>query len=232
MDIYILVVLWTVITLVFAAGTALIAKRYGVHWLIGLFAVTAALAGILSNKMVVFGPLTIPGGVLLFSMSFFITDMISEKWNKEFAQQAVFVGFLSSIMVTVSVYIVIIWPGAPFATEQAEIFASALGMTSRIVIAGLVAYLISQNVDVFLFHKIKAKTNGKHLWLRNNGSTIVSQLIDTSVFTAIAFYGVFPLMPVIISSWLFKVLIAALDTPFIYLTSKLMDKVKGVTQNQ
>lgn len=161
-------------------------------------------------------------------MTFFITDMISEKWNKGLAQQAVMVGFLSSIVVTVAIYTVIIWPSAPFAIEQAEIFSQALGMTPRIVIAGLITYLISQNIDVFLFHAIKAKTNRKHLWLRNNGSTIISQLIDTTIFTAIAFYGIFPLMPVIISSWLFKVLIAALDTPFIYLASNLVDKIKSV----
>lgn len=224
----ILVIVWTLVTLAFAMAAALLAKRYGVHWLIGLFAVATALAGILSNKMVIFGPLTIPGGVLLFSMTFFITDMISEKWNKGLAQQAVMVGFLSSVMVTVAVYTVIIWPSAPFAVEQAKLFAQALGMTPRIVVAGLVAYLISQNTDVFLFHKIKTKTNGKHLWLRNNGSTVISQLLDTAIFTTIAFYGVFPLMPVIISSWLFKILIAALDTPFIYLSSKLMDKIKSV----
>ncbi len=227
MNIYLLVVLWTVITLLFAMMTSLLAKRYGIHWLIGMFAITAALAGILSNKMVVFGPLTIPGGVLLFSMSFFITDIISEKWNKAFAHQAIMLGFLSSVLVSLSIYIVIIWPGAPFAIEQAEIFKSALGMTPRIVLAGLVAYLISQNLDVLLFHKIKEKTNGNHLWLRNNGSTIISQLFDTSIFTTIAFYGIFPLGPVILSSWLVKILIAALDTPFIYLASNLMDKMKS-----
>jgi uncharacterized integral membrane protein (TIGR00697 family) len=224
----ILVVIWTLLTLAFATVAALLAKRYGIHWLIGLFTVTAALAGILSNKMVLFGPLTIPGGVLLFSMTFFITDVISEKWNKELAQQTIMVGFLSSIMVTVAIYTVIIWPTASFAIEQAEIFAQALGMTPRIVVAGLIAYLISQNIDVFLFHKIKTKTNGKHLWVRNNGSTVISQLFDTTIFTIIAFYGVLPLMPVIISSWLFKILIAALDTPFIYLTSKLMDKIRSM----
>ncbi len=229
MNIYILVTIWTIATLAFATGTALLAKRYGVHWLIGLFAVSASLAGILSNKMVIFGPLTLPGGVLLFSMTFFITDIISEKWNKTLAQQAVFVGLISSILITIAIYIVIMWPGAPFAVEQSEIFAQALGMTPRIVLAGLVTYLISQNVDVFLFHTIKSKTGTKHLWLRNNGSTIISQLLDTSIFTALAFYGIFPIFPVIISSWLVKVLIAAFDTPFIYIASSAMDKIKNVS---
>ncbi len=161
MDIYLLVILWTALTLAISSFAALLAKRYGVHWLIGMFALTAALSGILSNKMVIFGPLTIPGGIILFSMSFFITDIISEKWSKALAKQAVMLGFLSSIMVTLSIYIVIFWPGPGFASEQAKIFESALGMTPRIVLAGLVTYLISQNLDLFLFHKIKEKNKWK-----------------------------------------------------------------------
>ncbi|PIZ54623.1 transporter, partial [Candidatus Uhrbacteria bacterium CG_4_10_14_0_2_um_filter_41_7] len=96
----------------------------------------------------------------------------------------------------------------------------------RITVASFIAYLISQHHDVWAFHFWKKKTNGKHLWLRNNASTVVSQLIDTVVFTFIAFYGVLPIVPLILGTWVVKILIALIDTPFIYGAVWIMDKIK------
>ena len=80
----------------------------------------------------------------------------------------------------------------------------------------LVAYVVSQNWDVRVFHKLKEMTGGRHLWLRNNVSTMTSQALDTVIFITIAFYGVLPVVPLIIGQYIVKLLIAALDTPFIY----------------
>lgn len=114
------------------------------------------------------------------------------------------------------IHIAIALPAAPFWQNQ-DAFVSVVGSTSRIIVASLAAYLVSQYHDVWLFHLLKRKTGGKHLWLRNNASTAVSQLIDSVIFIVIAFYGVMPVWPLIFGQWIVKMAIALIDTPLVYL---------------
>ncbi|WP_157054822.1 queuosine precursor transporter, partial [Salidesulfovibrio brasiliensis] len=115
------------------------------------------------------------------------------------------------------------WPGAVFWQNQ-EAFGSVIGSTPRIVAASLCAYFVSQHSDVRLFHFIRRLTNGRHLWLRNNLSTMVSQLADSTIFVTIAFWGVLPVGEIIIGQWLAKMLIAAVDTPVVYLVTGLLGR--------
>lgn len=101
-----------------------------------------------------------------------------------------------------------------------------LGQTGRIVAASLIAYIVAQNHDVWAYHFWKKLTKGKHLWLRNNLSTGVSQIIDSVLFTTIAFYGITPVVPIIMSTIVLKFIIAALDTPFLYAVRWYFEKVK------
>jgi len=89
----------------------------------------------------------------------------------------------------------------------------------------MVAYLVSQHHDIFAFHWWKKKTGGRYLWLRNTASTIVSQAIDTGLFITIAFYGVLDIVPLLLGQYVVKLIIAIIDTPFMYSISWLMDKV-------
>ena len=99
------------------------------------------------------------------------------------------------------------------------------GTSVRIFIASIIAYLITQNFDVWFYHFLSKLTKGKYLWLRNCGSTTTSQLIDSLVFFSIAFYGVLPnWIEVAIFGFIVKAIIALLDTPFIYLTYKVKPK--------
>ena len=221
-----LIILWILTTLLVVSFTAVLAKKYGVEYLIGIMAALAITANILATKIVMFGPFTVPAGVIVFSMMFLITDILSEKWGKKTARKAVWIGFYANVVFVISVLIAINWPSALFATEIAEKFKDVLSLTPRIVIAGWIAYLISQNHDVWAFDFWKKKTKGKHLWFRNNASTIVSQLIDSVIFITIAFYGVFPILPLILGQWIVKIIIAILDTPFMYLIVSLIDKIK------
>lgn len=91
----------------------------------------------------------------------------------------------------------------------------------------MVAYLISQHHDVWAFNFWKKKTKGKHLWWRNNASTLVSQFLDSVIFVFIAFYGIFDVVPLIIGNYVVKIIIALVDTPFMYGISALIDKVKS-----
>lgn len=122
---------------------------------------------------------------------------------------------MSSILLVLSINIAISWPGAAFWQGQ-EAFAQTLDSTWRIVAASLGAYLVSQNLDVFLFHKIRDITGESKLYLRNILSTGISQFVDTIIFIVIAFYGSMPIAPLIIGQYIIKLGIAAIDTPFLY----------------
>lgn len=218
-------------TFVVGVSVGVLGKRYGVAYPIALVAALVVMANIFANKMVSMGPFTLPGGVIIFSMIFLITDLISEHWGKAEARKAVWAGFLSGLVLIGSTYLVIYWPPAPYAVEFSEQFSEVLGLTPRITVAGFLAYLVSQHHDVWAFHFWKEKTQGRHLWLRNNASTIISQLLDTVVFTVIAFYGVVPIWEIIWSTWVVKTLIAIVDTPFLYSSIWLMKKVPGINNS-
>jgi len=225
MDITI-IILWILVTFLVGSLAGIIGKRYGAEYPIALVSALVIMANIFANKIVQFGPFTVPAGVIVFSMTFFITDLLSEKWGKKEAKKAVWAGFLSSLLLVVSVYIVTKWQPAVFAADFSKIFSEVLALTPRITIASFTAYLVSQNHDIWSYHFWKNKTKGKHLWLRNNASTIVSQLIDTTIFTVIAFYGVMPITPLILGTWAVKIIIALIDTPFMYGAVWVMDRVK------
>lgn len=220
-----IVILWIFGMLLIASVSAIVAKKYGVGYLIGMFAGAIVIANVLANKIVVFGPFTFSASIIVFSITFFLTDIISEFWGKKEARKAVWTGFLAAVLLVFSVYIAIRWQPAAFWQGQ-EAFAQTLGSTGRIVLAGLTAYIIAQNHDVWAYHFWKRVTKGKHLWLRNNLSTGVSQIIDSLIFVTLAFYGVFPIIPLIIGTIIFKFLIAALDTPFLYGVRWYFEKVK------
>lgn len=212
--------IWVFLTIIpflaLVSFSAYMAKKQGVLWFVGTFVGLLVTANILANKLIVFWKYAIPAGMIAYAATFLVTDMISEFYGKKQARRAVWVGFFASIASLIAIEIAIHWPGAPFWHGQ-EAFVSTLGNTNRIIFASMVAYLISQNYDVWMFSLIKKKTHSKYLWLRNNLSTMSSQLIDTLVFIPLAFYGLFPILPIVIGHYLSKLAIAVLDTPFMYL---------------
>lgn len=184
--------------------------------LVGIFISGLTIASVLASKIIsVFG-LFVPAGVLAYSITFIATDVISEIWGKEKANWVVLVGFFALLVVLLLINIAIIFPSAPFWKNE-RAFNTILHGTSRIIIASFTAYLISQFHDVWAFHFWKNLTRGRHLWLRNNLSTMVSQFLDTVVFITIAFYGIQPVGELIFGQYIVKLGIALLDTPFIYL---------------
>lgn len=165
-------------------------------------------------------------GVILYSGIYFATDLLSEKYGKKAATTAVLLGFLTSIIIVVMISISLMFlpstdpETTKFSQDIHSAFATIFNFTPRFVFGSLVAYYISQSFDVWMFHYIKEKTNGKHLWIRNNVSTICSQAIDTCLYSLVVWWGVVDLQTAVmlgLAKYLFKVIIAAIDTPFIYL---------------
>jgi hypothetical protein len=128
----------------------------------------------------------------------------------------VLAGFITLVLSLLIIQSSIWWPSAPFWPHQ-EAYRTVLGSTSRIILASLTAYLVSQYHDVWDFHFWRKLTSGRHLWLRNCASTVVSQLLDTVIFITLAFAGDLPVLPLILGQWIVKVAVALLDTPFVYL---------------
>ena len=183
--------------------------------LLSIFIGCITIASVLANKIIAVFGLFVPAGVLAYSITFVCTDVINEIWGKERAKQTVLGGFIALVCVLLLIQLSLIWPKAPFWMNETG-FESVLGSTSRIIIASFIAYLISQYHDVWAFHLWKRVTNNRHLWLRNNLSTVVSQFLDSLIFISIAFYGQMPIWPMIIGQWIIKCIIAALDTPVVY----------------
>lgn len=183
--------------------------------LLSLFIGGLVVAALISSKIIMVAGVAVPAGVLAYSITFIISDIVSEIWGKDCANNIVQCGFITLLMTSALAWAAVTWPAAPFWHGQ-ESFSAVIGSTPRIVAASLVAYLVSQKHDIWLFHLLKKKTNGKHLWLRNNASTIISQLIDSSIFVTIAFWGILPVGEVIMGQWLIKLAIAFIDTPIVY----------------
>ncbi|MEN3008021.1 queuosine precursor transporter [Pseudothermotoga sp.] len=187
-----------------------------------IFAIVAS--NITASKLVNLGPFVVPIAVLCYPITFSITDIVTEVYGKKVAQKIVWSGFFVSVVLVLYSKIVTVYPPANL-FEQNEAFVKVFSSTPRIVLASMIAYVLSQTHDVWAFHLWKRITEGKYLWMRNNFSTIVSQFIDTCVFITIAFFNVVPgnvLLKMIFSQYVVKFIIALIDTPFVYLGVKLV----------
>jgi uncharacterized integral membrane protein (TIGR00697 family) len=206
-------------TLVITTFAACLARRHGHGTLVGLFVGAVLISVVVAGKLVnVFG-FTVSAALLLYSATFLLTDTLSEFFGKRFAMRAVAAGLLGDILLVYTVKVAISWEPSPY-WEGQEAFVATLGSTWRIVLASFLAYAAAQFHDVTAYDFWKRKTGGRHMWWRNNASTWVSQLIDTVIFYTVAFYGTVPngvlVKELILVTFVFKVAIAAIDTPFLY----------------
>jgi len=190
-----------------------------------LFVTSLLLANILASKIIVVGGLVLPAAIILYPLTFLFTDVVAEVEGKKSASSLVMAGFYLSIFMVAVILAGRLLPPAGFWKHQ-EAYTAILGSTPRIVLASMIAYLISQNHDVWAFHWWRKKTAGRHLWLRNNLSTMVSQMIDSVLFIGVAFWGTVPPATIgvmILSQYAVKVGIALLDTPLCYLMVRLYE---------
>lgn len=213
--------------------------------LLGLFVTALVTAQMTAAKVlalplpaelpVVGASIMLPGAALAYALTFFASDCYAELYGRRAAQLMVNVGFALNFIVLLLVFSTLRAPGAN--PEFAQTFEAALAPSVNIVLGSLLAYLISQNWDVIVFHKIREFTGRSQLWLRNIVSTASSQAIDTVIFIGIAFYlaptlfGVGSALPtnaligLVAGQYLLKLLIALLDTPVVYLVVRLVGRV-------
>jgi len=160
-------------------------------------------------------------GILPYPITFLITDIISEVYGKKKANAVVTAGIFASFFSLLIVYVADVVPATTWSPIDDPLFSKVFGATAIAVLASMMAYLLAQYIDIHIFHFWKRLTKGKHLWLRNNFSTFLSQFVDTfAVLLLLCSFGKIDwhlFSGLLLGGFLFKVIVAALDTPFLYL---------------
>lgn len=228
-------ILWIVLMLVTFLGIILAYRFFGKVGLYSWMAVAIIIANIQVMKTVsIFFWVTALGNII-YGTTFLVTDILSENYGHKEAKKAVWLGFFMMISVTIIMQICL-----RFVPDASDSLSPALeqifSLLPRITIASLTAYIISQLHDVWAFEFWKKLFKGKHLWIRNNFSTITSQLIDNTIFTWIAFVGFFGVFgwgqvfdwniitQIFIVSYIMKIIVSLADTPFIYWSQSIKKK--------
>jgi uncharacterized integral membrane protein (TIGR00697 family) len=215
--------------------------------LIALFVTALVTAQVTASKLLAFplpvslpvtgDALVLPGAALAYALTFFASDCYAELYGKRAAQVVVNVAFGMNVVLLALIWSTIAAPGLPAAAQPVDpaAFRNVLGASTAIVVGSLLAYLVSQNWDVIVFHRIREYTDGDALWLRNVASTASSQLLDTVIFVGVGFV-LLQGLPVaeagalIVGQYLFKLAIAVADTPFVYAVVGLVrDRERGRT---
>jgi uncharacterized integral membrane protein (TIGR00697 family) len=218
-------ILWLTTLALDLGLTVLMYRVFGREGLLGCIVLAILLANLQGPKLTIIFGFQTSLGVIFYSGIFFATDLLSEKYGRAEAGRAVLIGFAVSCIIVLMLSMGLMFEPttrpetAEFSQRIQTSFENILDFTPRFVFGSLLAYLVSQSLDVWLFHWIRRKTSGRWLWLRNNLSTMASQLVDTFLYSFVVWWGVVDLQTAIqlgLVKYGFKVCIAAIDTPFIY----------------
>ena len=196
--------------------------------LAGIFIASLVSCNLIFQKFFTWSPFglytfEISVGILPYPITFLVTDLISEIYGLKRANRVVMAGLIASIFILGVVTVADLAPATSWSPVTDSEFSKVFGLTGAAVGASMAAYLAAQFIDIRLFHFWKRLTNGKHLWIRNNFSTMASQLVDTSVVVGLLCslgvieWGKFGAL--VFAGWLFKAIVAALDTPILYLAT-------------
>lgn len=182
------------------------------------FVAVLLVSNVASTKIVAVGPFSFDGGTLLFPLAYIFGDILTEVYGYARSRRVIWIGFFWLLAAAV-VFAIVDWlpPAADWPNQDA--FNAILGQTPRIVAASLLAYFAGEFANSFVLAKMKVATEGRWLWMRTIGSTLVGEGIDTVVFVLVAFYGVLPnalLWAVLVSNYIFKVGVEVLFTPVTY----------------
>jgi len=192
--------------------------------IIGLYVAFILFSNIVASKIAKFDlgfSFFAPSAVIIFSVTFLMTDIVNEKFGRIETHRMIFIAFLSQVAVSFFTWIILSLSPAPFWQNQSA-FESILGQVPRIIVASWIAFLVSENLDAYIFAWLKKLTKGKYLWARNAFSSLPCMVIDSMLFVSIAFYGLQPIAPIIMGQIVIKWLVGLVDVPFMYLNRWVM----------
>ncbi|WP_347860507.1 queuosine precursor transporter [Salimicrobium sp. PL1-032A] len=211
--------LWITFALVNFSLLLILYRLFGKYGLFVWIGMATVVANIQVVKTVELFGLTATLGNIIYGTAFLATDILNEKYGKASAKKAVWLGFSALVIMTIMMQFAL-----RFLPAESDIAQSAIetlfGIVPQIAIGSMLAYIVSQYFDVWLYAFLKRIfPNDNQLWIRNNGSTMISQLLDTAVFCGIAFYGLYPFgvwLEIFWTTYFIKFIVSALDTPFLY----------------
>ncbi|WP_226034739.1 queuosine precursor transporter [Aquibacillus saliphilus] len=220
--------LWILFAVMNFGMLILVYRIFGKPGLFVWIGMSTVVANIQVVKTIELFGLTATLGNIIYGTAFLATDILNEKYGKSDAKKAVWLGFSTLIAMTIMMQFALQFQPGPGDFAQ-DSLTTLFGLVPRIALGSLVAYLISQYFDVFIYTKIKAMLpDPKFLWIRNNGSTMISQLLDSAIFCSIAFLGQYPFqiwLEIFITTYIIKFIVAAIDTPFLYMAKKIRKTV-------
>jgi uncharacterized integral membrane protein (TIGR00697 family) len=206
--------------------------RYSQWFLIvvAVFVTCLITANITAVKLVDLFGLVLPAAILVFPVSYIIGDVLTEVYGYRQARKVIWLGFVCNLIVVVAIWLAQILPAASFWDGQ-KAYERILGYTPRILAASFLAYLVGEFANSFVLAKMKILTQGRWLWMRTIGSTLVGQGLDSLVFISLAFAGAIPIHSLwlaIVTQWLAKSAYEAAVTPFTYLVVNFLKRKEGM----
>jgi len=221
---------WIAGSLFLASLLALLGKKYGSWITISVVASLAAISNVMASAKIVEFPFGLhsPSGILAYSIVFFLIDTLNEFYGKKEARKAMVAGLLGQMITVPLIWLMLQWPSAAIMTpERTEAATLALGLSPQLFIASIIAFAVASNLNIWLYSALKKKTHGAYLWLRNNASTIVAVFVSNLIFIPLGYWGTgLPIPKMIQGHALVQILIAAIDTLFIYFLIYSMKKIK------
>jgi uncharacterized integral membrane protein (TIGR00697 family) len=197
---------------------------------VAVFVTCLITANITAVKLVDLFGFILPAGVVVFPISYIAGDVLTEVYGFRRARQAIWLGFFCNLIAVLAIWLGGILPAAPV-WEAQEAYERILGYTPRLLFASFTAYLVGEFANSIVLSRMKIATNGRWLWSRTIGSTVVGQGLDSLVFVAVAFFGTVPpavIVLAVVAQWIFKCLYEAVATPLTYLIVNHLKRSEGV----
>lgn len=194
------------------------------------FITSLLLSNIIAGKLITIGGMILPGAVILFPMAYIFADVLTEVYGYNRTRMVIWTGFACNILM-VGIFLLVMAIPSPGFFEAEGAFATVLGMTPRIVLASLLAYLIGEFSNATIMSRMKILTRGKWLWTRTIGSTLIGEGLDTIIFITICFAGIVPyavLIQMVLYQYIFKVAFEFLATPLTYAVVGWLKRMEGV----
>lgn len=194
------------------------------------FVAILLISNTVAVKIIQVGPLFLTGATFIFPISYIFGDILTEVYGYKASRKIIWAGFLALILMSFFYWLVQILPSAPFWNNQ-KAYELILGAVPRIVLGSVVGYFFGEFSNSYVMSKMKILTNGKHLWTRTVGSTIVGEAVDSILFVSISFLGIIPLnglISMILSIYIIKVVYEVLITPFTYIFVRKLKSIEGI----